>query len=387
MKTNCSSEDYDFYTIPFPVKEFLNNKDRYICSQLEKLHPCFSDDCSYDSHLRLEKSGLIADVVVMQKFKVAEYKANKQKLYVPERRHHQFFTNKKKNALLFGTSVFIVILLFVLAVYSKSLFNKKQTEDFAPKELPVSEQVPSAASTHKFFTPQLLSQIINSGGSIKDFTWSYDCYNEKMSTVVYGLYPEQIEDVSNEINISPVSFKESAPVMTINFIQKNISSAANSAPEYSSFKNDFRSLILLNKVIIIEETVNPYGIKLSAARNNPESLRKLINYIQQKNKNLSYIKISSNSSSINVELIFAQMIFDNQTDFFQSILNCLDHLVLEKTSQNVAAIDEPLPQEDAVSVQNNISNIAPRKKLGQIIKPDGSVIQYYKDEKGKIIQR
>ena len=61
--------------------------------------------------------------------------------------------------------------------------------------------------------------------------------------------------------------------------------------------------------------------------------------------------------------------------------------MLEKTSQNVAAIDEPLLQEDAVPVQNNISNIAPRKKLGQIIKPDGSVIQYYKDEKGKIIQR
>ena len=98
MKTNCSKDDYDFYTIPFPVKVIFNRqKNRYISSQLEKLHPCFSDDCSYDSHLRLKKSGLIADVVVMQKFKVAEYKANKRKLYVQELKHHQFFADKKKN--------------------------------------------------------------------------------------------------------------------------------------------------------------------------------------------------------------------------------------------------------------------------------------------------
>ena len=72
----CSPDFYDYYSIPFPVKSVGRiQKNKYLCSQLEKLHPCFSDDCCFDSRLKLSVHGLQADVVVMQKFRLAEYKS------------------------------------------------------------------------------------------------------------------------------------------------------------------------------------------------------------------------------------------------------------------------------------------------------------------------
>ena len=98
MKNNavkCSCEDYDFYTIPVPVKAVLNrNKKHYISSQLEKLHPCFSDDCSFDTHLHLKKTGIKADVVVMQKLKLAEYKSKNKRLYIEEQKAALLFRGR-----------------------------------------------------------------------------------------------------------------------------------------------------------------------------------------------------------------------------------------------------------------------------------------------------
>ena len=77
----CSPDYYDFYSIPFPVKAVGRiQKNKYICAQLEKLHPCFSDDCCFDSKLRISNRGLQADVVVMQKFRLAEYKSQNHHL-------------------------------------------------------------------------------------------------------------------------------------------------------------------------------------------------------------------------------------------------------------------------------------------------------------------
>ena len=122
MKTNavnCSVNDYDFYTIPLPVKTLLHRqKDRYIGSQLEKLHPCFSDDCSFDSHLSLGKKGLNADVVVMQKYKVAEYKALYKRMFVQERKHIQFFAGNKCMRRGVVAVVGLLMLVFALVFFS-----------------------------------------------------------------------------------------------------------------------------------------------------------------------------------------------------------------------------------------------------------------------------
>ena len=73
----CLPRDYDFYSILIPVQGIIKKwRDKYLYAELVKRHPCFSDSCCYDSRLRISRQGIFADVVVMQKFRLAEYLAN-----------------------------------------------------------------------------------------------------------------------------------------------------------------------------------------------------------------------------------------------------------------------------------------------------------------------
>ena len=381
MKTNCSKDDYDFYTIPFPVKVIFNRqKNRYISSQLEKLHPCFSDDCSYDSHLRLKKFGLIADVVVMQKFKVAEYKANKRKLFVQELKHHQFFADKKKSLVVAGgvICVFLLLIFCLNMTHGKNDFEMQAESSVMPTDAVIPVQ--------RLRTPQLLFQIKESAGSIKELSWSYDGYNEKMSVRVYGVYPEQLQDLSPACNISLVVFEDQVPVMTINMTEHIVQKVTAQTQDYYSFKNTFRNEIISSEIVLIEETVNPYGVKLSVHPGQMQSLKDLFLILKAQNMQLSSIYLNIVNRFIYVELVFAQAMFDEQSDLIDAIIRTLDYLKVEQIAQ--ASVQASINQQQAQPQQIIQSQTAEQlQKLGQIHKPDGTIISYYKNQNGKIIKR
>ena len=110
MKKACNVLDYDFYSFDYPLSKVGFAKEKrnsFICSQLEKMHPCFSDDCCFDYKLRLNKNKLRADVVVMQKFRLAEYKNQRKKIYIPEGKMTAFYSRAK-------VWVFVVCILLLL---------------------------------------------------------------------------------------------------------------------------------------------------------------------------------------------------------------------------------------------------------------------------------
>ena len=66
--------DFEQYEILIPFSSSLGKKRKqFICSQLEKMHPCFSDEFAFDSFVKkVTRKGLTEEVYVMNK--LIEYK-------------------------------------------------------------------------------------------------------------------------------------------------------------------------------------------------------------------------------------------------------------------------------------------------------------------------
>lgn len=382
MKNNtvkCACADYDFYTIPIPLKTVLQRqKKHYIYSQLEKLHPCFNDDCSFDSHLQLEKSGIKANVVVMQKLKLAEYKSNNKHLYIQEQKHHQVFAGKPKAAVFTVTG----ILVLIIAVALKLIFSSSDTFETEQNAAAVPEsQTALATAFMNFCLPDFLQRVCELGGIIQTLNWDYDGYNEKFSVNVNGIYPEQIEDFSKSLKISSIVFDSFVPVMTINLTEHNVK-PAGTFTDYNLYKNDFRKLIEKNEVALIEETVTPYGVHFSVKENQQQELVRLFEYLNVNNFSFSSINIYSSGLSVNIELTFSEVQFEGQSAVIQTLINNLKLFFhAQDTTQTSKA------EEQNKLLQKSQTKQTALVKVGQIIKPDGSVLIFYKDENGKIIKR
>ena len=371
MKNNavkCSYEDYDFYTIPISLKTVLQRQKKpYIYSQLEKLHPCFNDDCSFDSHLHLEKSGIKANVVVMQKLKLAEYKSNNKHLYIEEQKHHQVFAGRQKITVIAATS----LLLLIIAVAAKQIFSSPDTFEAEQDATEVPEpQTALSAITMNFCFPDFLQRVCELGGIIKTLNWNYDGYNENFSVKVNGIYPEQLEDFSKSIKVSSVVFDSFVPVMTVNFTEHNVQSPGTFT-DFNLYKNDFRKLIEKNEVQLIEETVKPYGVNFSVKENQQQELATLLEYLNANNFSFSSIIINSSGQSVNVELVFSEVQFEGQAFIMQTLIN------------NLKLFFHTQDKTQTIQTTKTTALV----KVGQIIKPDGSVSIFYKDENGKIIKR
>ena len=386
-KISCNSDDYDFYTIPIPVKNLFNRqKNRYISSQLEKLHPCFSDDCSYDSHLKLRKNHLIADVVVMQKYKVAEYKAQNKRLYVKEQKTTQIFASKKQT-LVVGVSVLAVVVLIALLIAAvihgvvKKELTVTQTQT-PPQTVPdtnLQETVP-------LNTPKLISFIATHEGKITNFVWSCDGYTENASMKISGIYPEQLEASLKSLRLSPMIFENSLPALTVSLSQKSIQTQSTVPQQTQNFKARFREILFQNNFTLAEESVAPYGVKLSAPLENTTTAELAQNFtaifttLLQNNFSLSKIQLDCNEQCLKLELIFSEVKLLPQTELYESLINNMEAFLPEQSAP-------PLRQPRVVTQQIATTKQPAVQKVGQIIKPDGSVQIYYKDENGKIIKR
>lgn len=376
MKKNaitCPQKDYDFYTIPFPFKAlFRSQKDRYIFSQLEKLHPCFSDDCSFDTHLRIEKSGLKADVVVMQKYKLAQYKAGKTNIIFNESPHHLFFAGKNKRPAF----IFIIALILLIIILSRwqSATSENQPAQITTESEPVEQN-------KELIIVEFLNAISDSKACITDFSWTFDGYNESSSMLIKGLYPEQLMEISAVVTLSPVTFQASVPVMTVSLNRRHALQKEFDQALYNKSRGELRSFINRNNLILMEETVQPYGIKLEGVKNQCDEISALLNFLEQNDFPLSSLKIKTSQNQIRIEIIFSSVNFADFYTFYESLKNNIKIFFAEENPKKENIQPEASTPAQALVPQQKLS------KIGQIIKPDGSIISYYKDEKGKIIKR
>ena len=102
-------EEFDRYFIPLPVSCLLGKKsEKYIFSELEKRHPCFSNEFSYDSRLKISKKGFVSDVVVIRKLRLSQYR-NFLGVKFAEDKGKRFISRKVKWLGIFAGLVLVLV--------------------------------------------------------------------------------------------------------------------------------------------------------------------------------------------------------------------------------------------------------------------------------------
>ena len=392
MKSNrvkCNPLDYDFYTIPFPfsaIKKTQRNK--FLYSELGKLHPCFSDDCCFDSRLRLEKNGIKADVVVMQKYKLAQYKSRGKKIYVEERKAQSFFCKDYRKTYLLFTAVVIVSLFLIILVriiFVKSAKTDQQNLESVSANY--EKTVFSESNDESEMTSCFISTVAELNGKITAFEWKQNDFSYEFSAEVKGIYPENFGMDFQNASFSAVSFQQALPVMKVS-LNRKINALGQREPEQAFFlRADFRSLIKTLGGNIFEESIVPYGMNFSLPMNNQElcinAVAQIMDFICANAMSLKSFKLYSNNEEINISMYFS----DVRQKYSDIVCDCLRKNVPVFLPEKKNEKPEKIEQKKAGSVVLSTDLASKRKtKIGQVIRDDGSLIEFYKNEQGKIVR-
>lgn len=387
----CPEQYYDFYTIPFPFKALKKERrKKYIYSELGKLHPCFSDDCCFDSHLQIDKSGLKARVVVMQKYKLAEFKSLKaQKMvFVKECGRTPFFKSveKRKPVIIFGI-VFLVLcgvyVLFKFVVWdglSSQIFLKAQNTE-NKTDLVSTTFITEQSESYVCIVPSLLNTLCKNQADIKSFEWKTDGFTEKISLSVRGIFPEVLNDFSEKCTFSPVTFDKGKPLMTVTAVQKNRGNLNFVKTETTSNRAELRRLLNEEGANLVEETITPYGVSFSIPGEIPEapdfsknSFIHIFNYFNSLALPIDSVCISASNENLNISCVFSEVNLPGTEALCSSLCENAD-LFFDET--NVAVPVMP-------KVKTEPENKVKKERVGKVIMNDGTVVEFYKNENGKI---
>ena len=382
----CSAKDYDFYIIPFPLRALPKaQRTKYLYSELGKLHPCFSDDCCFDFHLRLEKSGLKADVVVMQKIRLAELKGpkNQRRIFIEERKYESFFSGSK-NA--WGLIAIAALFCVVFVVLFFGISKKKEVAEVSEQEIFLSDEkkLNQIEPEYSCFVKDFFEQLDKTGGNIKTFEWKTDGFTENLSARVYGVFPEQLMLSKLSPSFSPVSFANEKPVMTIVVNKKLAGKEFFDSGEKTGVKADVRSLLRKTlcdfNVQILEETVLPYSLKLFFAdkgRGTVDSLSNFFAFLNDNKLSLDSLLIVVEETGVKLNCSFSEIFLYSSEPLCKELAEHLSLFgMLPKNKPSPQTVKKETMQKESL-----------QQKVGQLVLQDGQVVEFFKDQNGKIIKR
>lgn len=149
--------DYERYEIMIPfIYTFGKRKEKFLCSELEKMHPCFSDEFTIDTSIKgITRKGFFEDVYVMNKLKLAEYERKRSIAgagFFAEKESditktglnfsRRIFVEKKLKLTVYG--VIFCLLLGITGIICGNLAGKALV--FADEVIPVNEELEASQS-------------------------------------------------------------------------------------------------------------------------------------------------------------------------------------------------------------------------------------------------
>ena len=391
--TFCKSCDYDYYKIQFPLSAInKTSRMRFFNSELTKLHPCFSDDCCFDYHLRLGKKGITAYVVVMQKYKLAEYKNSNglKPVFIEENKKMSFFRNTSQKRI---TGVVICFFLMfcistLFMIFSKTDDKVVENENTLPAPqtdlsgLPVDYQSPVA---------EFLEHIKNLKGTVSSFECTINGFNEKLRLSVKNIYPEAIVPSFPDADFSTVLFENNIPFLNIEMNSRILIDPNTVILRNADNQNErmiIRKMFDENQITVLEETVKPFSFKLKLTQNQiPQQItavKTVFNFIKENELYLDSFSISSNNNNLILYLCFSENEFLFQKQIYNALDKNIDVFFEQDNQQNN---QEQSNRQKNKQQKEFLAESAKEMRMGRLIRADGSIVEFYKDEEGKIKQR
>lgn len=222
-----SSDDYDIYEIPLDRYSFFDcgrKTEQKVRSSLEKLHPCFTEQCAFDFYVMHRKSGTYAVAVVMDAVQLAEYRSSgknnyicvrefgDRKLFVPE--------STKKFRKIFCYSLFALCIAVSLFFHVRWRITENSQKQVVVRPVPV--QIKQDRRDVTYVLSNVLGVFYEPESDVSYFEYSED-KKPQITIRTSGLQRERIENTVNEISsgmpmtFSATSYRDRTPYLTVVF--------------------------------------------------------------------------------------------------------------------------------------------------------------------------
>lgn len=377
--------DYELYLMNVPLTLFGKKRRQYIKRQLEKVHPCFSEQFSFDSKRCMRKGRLQTLIAVMDKVKVLEYRGKKNHgLHLEGVRTGTLFKGKNMYSVLL---LMIVAALFLTLTVVTSVKNKisgtelnvvEDSYDFRSQALAVIPERKKAGE----ILEAVFQRIEESGGEIRNMSVEVESGGQDslflLNLSLEKMYPENIInelDGERNLNVSAVSYSESKPnfecsmeedLDRVDLLKLNagqVSGLRNLLSQYCSIKEeDFL------KAAFHCELMEGDFLDLFKKINSTEGLA------------VKKISISRIKGGYDLCLAFADSNEDADKGICLAFLNHSSLFAGKKTAQSSNGM-----RQAAVKRMTAKEKVLPSwEKIGRVVQKNGRTIVYYRDEKNQI---
>ena len=422
--------DFEKYSLHLPARVwFGRRREKFISSELEKRHPCFSDECCFDVKTHLTGKGINSDVVVMNKLKLAEYRQRfpKRRLFIGNE-GKQFYVFDKKKKLFCAVVCCLAAFLFVMILLCGIIFTGTpnesglrlvETENTAAFEN-VSKTVETgslkndAELNDDSIGKKIILETARLGGKFAGFEWKSDGIKETVTASVLFLYPEELDKVG-EIKTGTVNYTDGKPAMQIDLhkkLRQHLKSDSGPATDVvlsevlplADVKKSLRKIITQNGGRLKSEAQKPasfvFEFSYGSFLNSKKFFEDFQNCVCKNGLAVSKINISQkNSSDVSIEISLEEKLpFELGIEI--AAVGKTPGIFLLKQAKSLQQKNQKTSVQNAIAVKAEEQNILPaavnsevnakknsepkRKKLGQIIFKDGSRKTFFKNENGKI---
>lgn len=409
-------QDCERYEILIPFSVIARKrKKQFLSSELEKMHPCFSDEFIFDSCLKsIKKRGVNEQVFVMNKYKLAEYEGKRRfpgaGFYIEnhenQKKHctgHLLFLNIKWKLTFLSMLSFLLVSAagIISGIYAEKK-NKKLLEAESNKMLAAAG---TATNTSAFVSTETLPEgerllqlpeellffdsVYKADGKISRFKWKIEGYNQSFEAYVKNVFPEELGVFAGDT----VIYEKGIPQMNIHFskrlqINEPVSQILSSGLGNADFNKAVRNILLDYSAVLKEESAPPYHIAFICKTDSElEKLFESLSEIITENKRcLSSFEIwQSGFDELSLELSIENLSFEG---FDLGLISRNLKLFIEDRKEL-----KPSTKSVSVSVSDFVFESTPdlgtsrndvQKKLGEIKKTENERVVFYLNPEGKM---
>ena len=390
--------DYEKYQIILPYRFLFGKRRRnYLSAELEKLHPCFSDEFSFDSdYRRLTRKGVSADVMVIHKYKLAEYETGHAVagtgFLAEDCKHHRFFISEKIR-LTVAAGVCLVVVIGLLGGISFGRFLKQSEieveSDSLNQFISEDEEVSDFDDSAPVLGNQFFETVKNAGGEVSFLYWHTDGFRENLEAGISGVYPEVLEQIAAGENsggkLLQTAYEKGVPTLQFSATRKIKNGVrANQKTEIHNkeeFCKALRSTLSSSGAVLKNENFSPYQITFSVDSNKSEQVfSDMAAVLNQFEKSVSVVKLEQQNEKLEAEVGV------EENAFLSAVLNL--ELIAENTDifkkrKQTESVTQSIAARAAVNTK--LTSLEPEaSKLGEIKDKTGRTIVFYKTSEGKI---
>lgn len=377
-----SKDDYDKYEFSLCElrKQNKNLKlSNAIYKQLERVHPCFSDNCCFETQFFLRDKKIFVRVFVINRIKLAEYKSENtgRRLCVLEQnckiKKTVFREQNNKRIIAKSSLLFACICVITIALFEyQNLYADKSNLviDQRFKNLDVDIERKQEMTIFEVVT-QLLGEMPE---SFEVFNFNYIFFNneEVLTLDLKKLFPENIENLlvesskrnSFDFSISEIIYENKKPRFTLT-IKKSCNDNYKNNENFlnQNFNSEHvRTILIKNNGLLKKETMNTFNFEIP--------VKSFSNLIVELAKETNLLINGINFSLVN-DLYDVNLVFEKNYLSTNKLISVLPLLVQSKI-QTVT--------KKTVDYQEGML-------IGKVNKNNNLIVKYFKMDDGRIVSK